>query len=300
MFVVVGESGGTHTRVARLSWDGTTLNVDKTAVSRTGSGTILPTSAAVQSWREAWDALGVDEDPAAVCLSHSGPPDPAATAWYEVSTTDPLLVPDAVVPIFAVSPEGTGRSAVIGTGARAVQVRDGVVVASSSGWGWYLGEEGSAVWIGQQIVRSALTTLEVGDYSEVCLLLARRLGLAALTAEDLFRHVYRSGVPTPLAVAPFALLVEEFPAVSELADIAAAAAGHVRRMVWAVPGPGPLTITGSVAAGVVGQRVVQDLPEPVIVQRHGLAGAAVAALARAGVPQTPALLEHAREVLDVV
>ena len=82
-------------------------------------------------------------------------------AWRDLGfATDPRIVLD-VVGIYAagtVAPRGVVLAA--GTGAVAALVDDGELVRRTSGRGYLVGDEGSAVWLGIEGVRAALLALD--------------------------------------------------------------------------------------------------------------------------------------------
>lgn len=68
----------------------------------------------------------------------------------------PTVVSDIVVAFAAGTVARSGTVLIAGTGAVAAAVRDGAVVRRCDGYGWLLGDEGSAVWLGREAVRAAL------------------------------------------------------------------------------------------------------------------------------------------------
>ena len=71
-------------------------------------------------------------------------------------------VSDGVVAFAAGTPEPRGTVLIAGTGAVAERVEDHRTAATIGGWGWLLGDEGSAYWLGREAVRATLRALERG------------------------------------------------------------------------------------------------------------------------------------------
>ncbi|RRO17304.1 ATPase [Saccharopolyspora rhizosphaerae] len=69
-------------------------------------------------------------------------------------------VSDGVVAFAAGTPEPTGTALIAGTGAVAERVEDHRTAVTVGGWGWLLGDEGSAYWLGREAVRATLRSLE--------------------------------------------------------------------------------------------------------------------------------------------
>lgn len=67
---------------------------------------------------------------------------------------------DLLATFCAGTPVLDGYGVVAGTGAAAIRVAGGTVVASSDGLGWLLGDGGSGFWIGQHAARAALGALD--------------------------------------------------------------------------------------------------------------------------------------------
>src|SRR3954447_19473909 len=73
-----------------------------------------------------------------------------------------------------------GYAVIAGTGAGAIRVEDGRVVAVADALGWLLGDEGSGFWIGHRVVRAALADLDGrGPATALTRLMLARLGVPA-------------------------------------------------------------------------------------------------------------------------
>ncbi len=162
------------------------------------------------------------------------------------------VVNDAHVALVAGAPEGRGIVVIAGTGSIAYGVGEDGATARSGGWGYLLGDEGSAYWLGHAAVRLGIraadgrgrpTTL----YDRVCARLELRDPQALVSwfyDPDLSRY----------RVAELASLVEEAAtggdrAAGDLLDqaaahLASAAKAVARRLVFA--GSYPLVLAGGV------------------------------------------------------
>ncbi|WP_245667387.1 N-acetylglucosamine kinase [Actinomadura macra] len=90
--------------------------------------------AAVSAARRAWQALGLRGSPA--------------------------VVTDIAVAFAAGTNEPKGIVVFSGTGAGAAVINDGSIVQRADGYGWLVGDEGSAVWLGKEAVRAALAAYD--------------------------------------------------------------------------------------------------------------------------------------------
>jgi N-acetylglucosamine kinase-like BadF-type ATPase len=160
------------------------------------------------------------------------------------------VVHDAVVALAAGAPDGVGLVIVAGTGSVAYGGDPEGRTARSGGWGWLLGDEASAFWLGHAAVRQGIRGAdgrgpETSLYERIC----RRVG--AGSPQDLADWFYAQDRPRT-GVAELAGLVEE--AAGEGDQAAAAlldqAADHLARAARAVAGrltfpePYPLVLAG--------------------------------------------------------
>lgn len=113
-----------------------------------------------------FEALRDGGPPAAVCLGMAGVDPPESKAVIEdvlrrLGHRDrALVVNDAHVALVAGAPEGTGIVLVAGTGSIAYGVDPEGRTARSGGWGYLLGDEGSAFWIGHAAVRKGIRSAD--------------------------------------------------------------------------------------------------------------------------------------------
>lgn len=114
--------------------------------------------------------------------------------------------PDCEVAFAAGTPAEGGTVVLAGTGSMVALVRDRVVAARSGGYGWLLGDEGSAFWLGREAVRSTLRALQDGARGGpmVDAVLGAVLAGAPRDPEALTSAVYRD---PPVHLAGYAPLV---------------------------------------------------------------------------------------------
>ncbi|MFC4049339.1 N-acetylglucosamine kinase [Actinomadura syzygii] len=85
----------------------------------------------------------------------------ARQAWQAVGLRgSPAVVTDIAVAFAAGTPEPKGIVVFSGTGAGAAVINDGAIVQRADGYGWLVGDEGSAVWLGKEAVRAALAAYD--------------------------------------------------------------------------------------------------------------------------------------------
>jgi N-acetylglucosamine kinase-like BadF-type ATPase len=70
------------------------------------------------------------------------------------------IVPDPLIALVAGAPEGIGIVVVAGTGSIAYGVDPQGKTARSGGWGYLLGDEGSAFWLGHAAIRQGIRALD--------------------------------------------------------------------------------------------------------------------------------------------
>ncbi|WP_433474415.1 N-acetylglucosamine kinase [Spirillospora sp. CA-142024] len=85
----------------------------------------------------------------------------ARRAWQAVGLRgSPAVVTDIAVAFAAGTSEPKGIVVFSGTGAGAAVINDGTIVQRADGYGWLVGDEGSAVWLGKEAVRAALAAYD--------------------------------------------------------------------------------------------------------------------------------------------
>jgi glucosamine kinase len=167
--LVVGvDAGGTTTRCLVATLDGTVVARGEAGGASQRSSTDRPADPLAAALRSALS--GVDSRLVAggvIGAAGAGPAgrtvaqDAATTAWRSVGLPgDVTLVTDLEVAFFAGTALDTGLLLLAGTGAVAAAFRDGAVRRRCDGYGWLLGDEGSAVWIGREGLRGVLAALD--------------------------------------------------------------------------------------------------------------------------------------------
>ena len=85
----------------------------------------------------------------------------ARQAWQAAGLRgSPAVVTDIAVAFAAGTSEPKGIVVFSGTGAGAAVISDGTIVQRADGYGWLVGDEGSAVWLGKEAVRAALAAYD--------------------------------------------------------------------------------------------------------------------------------------------
>ncbi|UQU61245.1 hypothetical protein COUCH_19445 [Couchioplanes caeruleus] len=176
-----------------------------------------------------------------------------------------------------------------GTGALAAGFSGGALHRRCDGYGWLLGAEGSAVWIGLRAMRTAVAAVDGHGEPTALLAAARRWADEDRPAgDDLAQHLVAAGFARPPAA-----LGGQAPAVGAAAakllhtfDTVGAYAGDVVLAGSVLLSPGP--VARVVRAGVRERTGTQ--PREAL---DGAGGAAVLALARLTGDRVPAAV-HAR------
>lgn len=166
-YVVGIDAGGTKTRCAVLTSDGTVVGSGTAAGANPNSGGD-PVRSLTTALRAALGSL----DPALVRAGVFGiagagsagrPAAVAASrqAWQNAGIRGaPTVVTDIAVAFAAGTTAAKGIVVFAGTGAGAAAISDGEIVRRSDGYGWLVGDEGSAVWLGKEAVRAALAAYD--------------------------------------------------------------------------------------------------------------------------------------------
>ncbi|MFD6699652.1 MULTISPECIES: N-acetylglucosamine kinase [unclassified Microbacterium] len=214
--------------------------------------------------------------------------------WFE-SDLLAMYASGAVAPI--------GYGVVCGTGASAVRVEGGRIVATADGLGWLLGDRGSGFWIGRGAAAAAVAELDgLGPESALTARVLQAAGIAGDGAhgrgidgrpsalEQLVRVLYGQ---RPVQLAAFAPLVfdaaEEHDPVAE-AILRDAGEQLVRTIGLVQTAPGPVVVGGSIVlrSGEPQQMLRAHVAEcfgeqPFTLVDSGAAGATMLALRHAGV-----------------
>lgn len=125
-------------------------------------------------------------------------------------------ISDCEVAFAAGTPEPTGTVLIAGTGAIAARIDRHELTRTAGGYGWLLGDEGSAYWLGREAVRATLAALDRGEELR---------GLTAAVREALLPdvpEVTRKQLITAVNAEPPIRLAELAPLVTGAADATAA------------------------------------------------------------------------------
>lgn len=199
-------------------------------------------------------------------------------AWRRVGLEGVVrVVTDAEAAFASATTAPDGTVLIAGTGSISGRIRKRRLVSTAGGYGWLLGDEGSAYWIGREAVRTTLQTLGNGwpPAGLAAAVLAEALGMTEIgelseterlaTWRKLITH---ANAEPPVRLARFAPLVSAADQAGEAAarEITARAAELLVASAMAVREPGetmPVVLVGSVLGenSPVGVRV-----------RAGLAG----------------------------
>lgn len=244
-FVVGVDAGGTHTRCALATLDGTVIGAGSGPGANPNSGGD-PETALLTALREA--TLGID--PSAVLggvfgiagAGAAGRPmlvSASQKAWSALGMTgEPEVFTDIAINFASGTAASSGIVVFAGTGAGAAVIRDGEIVRRADGYGYLLGDEGSAVWIGRQGVKAALAAMDGRGTPTILADLVPRalLGTAAM-AERMERQLvlagsgqdHCSGNKSPLTHLPQMILKEVYArppaALGRIGPVVSAAAG---------------------------------------------------------------------------
>ncbi|MFE9743839.1 N-acetylglucosamine kinase [Saccharothrix saharensis] len=305
-FVVGLDAGGTSTRALVLDLDGTRLGAGVAGGANPNSH---PPELAAAHVRQALtaaldglDAAKVESGVLGMAGSSKLLSDPAVAALFEAAWAGaglrcPMRVITDCEAAFATgtaSPEGTVL--VAGTGSIAARIEHHELVSTAGGYGWLLGDEGSAFWLGREAVRATLQALEQDDVDDLAAAVLARADIPDLPRRERWRRLITvANASAPIALATYAPLVTAHAsapsadriitaAVRVLADLAEAARPAETRS--------PIVLMGSlVHAHPLGTRLKRELSTrtaaPVTVATEGAAGAAWLAAAKILGPSAP-------------
>lgn len=202
------------------------------------------------------------------------------------------VIADLAVAFASGTPEEEGIIVLAGTGAGAMLVRAGETLDRRNAWGWLLGDEGSAQWIGRAAVRHALDRLEHGEGDDPLTGAVLDRAEATASVHALIRAVYER---PPTWLAGLAPLVDAAARDADASAVAVldAAAGFVVAYARSLAGerPGvPIVLAGSLLGpgGPLGPRVRAGLAgggHPIADVTDGIAGACWLALSARGRPE---------------
>jgi N-acetylglucosamine kinase-like BadF-type ATPase len=201
------------------------------------------------------------------------------------------VVSDAEVAFASATGEPDGTVLVAGTGSVAARIVGRRKERTAGGYGWLLGDEGSAFWLGREAVRATLRVLMSGEAVGALAgaVLVEALGAEVDLAGDGWRArahprlITAANAEAPIRLARFAELVSRCAGEDAVAEgIVREAARLLTEQVVAVREVGertPVVLVGSVATGgPVGTALRGALDErvgaPVLTAADGAVGAA--------------------------
>ncbi|GAA5171661.1 MULTISPECIES: N-acetylglucosamine kinase [Amycolatopsis] len=284
-FVIGVDAGGTSTRAIAVDAAGTVLGTGRSGGANPNSHS---PSIAVAHLAEAIEGClsGLNVQEANACVvgmaGSSKLTDPAVAelfdaTWQRLGLGEVQVRTDPEVAFASATSAPDGTVLVAGTGSIAGRIRKRRLVATAGGYGWLLGDEGSAFWLGREAVRATLDALaarrELGELARSVLAEAEVETDDPLLAWQQLITV--ANAEAPIRLARFAPLVstaaDAGPILDRAADLLAGLAREARE-----PGEDtPVVLVGSVLAGPVGERVRAKLAGlDVLTSTDGVLGAA--------------------------
>ncbi|KAA9161855.1 N-acetylglucosamine kinase [Amycolatopsis acidicola] len=264
-FVVGVDAGGTSTRALAVSADGTVLGSGRSGGANPNS---QPPAEAVAHVAEAIGSAltGLDPYEANACVvgmaGTAKLTDRTVAALYEATwerlgLSGVVVLTDAEVAFASGTTARDGTVLVAGTGSIAGRIRGRRMVSTAGGYGWLLGDEGSAYWLGREAVRTTLRALETdAELDELAAAVLRETGIDPADRKTAWRRLITvANGEAPIRLARFAPLVGPGPITERAADLLVEIALAVRE-----PGETtPVVLVGSVLGGPVGDGVRKRL-----------------------------------------
>jgi glucosamine kinase len=157
------DAGGTHTRAALVTLEGevaghgTAPGANQNSSGDMANALTTAIAAAVEGVDPALIVGGVLGIAGAGSAGRAQAVAAANTAWRAGGLSGaPHVVTDIAVGYAAGSTEPAGLIVFAGTGAGAAVIKDDSIERRADGYGWQVGDDGSAVWIGREAVRAVL------------------------------------------------------------------------------------------------------------------------------------------------
>ncbi|GAB2957444.1 N-acetylglucosamine kinase [Amycolatopsis acidiphila] len=284
-FVIGVDAGGTSTRALAVAAAGTVLGSGRSGGANPNSHS--PETAAKHLGEAIGACLGgLDPQEANACVvgmaGSSKLTDPAVAGlfeatWARLGLGEVLVLTDAEVAFASATAAPDGTVLIAGTGSIAGRIRKRRMVSTAGGYGWLLGDEGSAFWLGREAVRATLDAL--GGSDELGPLATAVLAEAGIEVADRLqawrRLITVANAEAPIRLARFAPLVSAAP---DAGPILNRAATLLVEIALATREPGedtPVVLVGSVLNGPVGARVRANLSSlEVLTSTDGVLGAA--------------------------
>jgi N-acetylglucosamine kinase-like BadF-type ATPase len=292
--LVIGvDVGATTTRSLVVSADGSVLGSGTAGGGSIRSSADLPSSQLSLALRSALSGVdasqvqgGVFGIAASGSAAGSVARDAARTAWQSAGLAgEPRVVTDLEVAFAAGTAQPAGLLLLAGTGAGAAAFSQRRMVRRCDGYGWLLGDEGSAVWLGLRGLRAALDAYDGrGPATALLDAFADHFGLRDDFAQGVIAAVHGR---EPAYLGALAPLVTQVAATGDAVAASLVASG-ADRLVAAVHAvwdgdPCDLVLAGGLllASGPARQAVLAGLSGAPLQLRDagpGAAGAAALAL----------------------
>ncbi|MCK2237870.1 MULTISPECIES: N-acetylglucosamine kinase [unclassified Crossiella] len=309
------DTGATTTRALLISDTGAHLGTGRAEGGNPNAHP--PGVAAARVAQAVGQALG-GSDPAAVGGLVAGiagvakMADPAVRALFDAAlratglTCEIRVVADCEAAFATAAATGEGTVLVAGTGSIAARISGHQMVATAGGFGWLLGDEGSAYWLGREAVRATLRRVEAHeDLGPLGAAVFAHAGLTPDPDQVRARRALITAVnaESPIRLAGFAPTVTSTARDDQAAaDIVERGAQHLTAIALATrtaEDTSPVVLTGSLVTAdtPVGDRVRAELTRraggPVQVAADGTIGAAwLAALQVITDPAAAQALHH--------
>lgn len=316
--VAIGvDAGGTGTRALAVAADGRVLGSARAGGANPNAHPPAEAAAAVrEAIHRARAAATADGARVRACVvgmaGASRLTDPGVRAIYDREWAGldvvPCVLSDAETAFASATAEPDGTVLVAGTGSVAGRIRDRRMTTTTGGYGWLLGDEGSAFWLGRQAVRATLDALTAAaprdarpvdrghgrhgpgpgapDLPALAWSVLRRAGVDPGDPDAVRRLITTVNAEPPVRLARYAPLVSSAcgdgdPVARSVVDRAAALLADTATACREPGERGPVVLVGGVldGAGPVGARVralLRDrLPDVTVsADADGVAGAA--------------------------
>ncbi|MCS7236748.1 MAG: hypothetical protein NZ899_00575 [Thermoguttaceae bacterium] len=163
-WVVLVDAGGSKTAAALASVDSGRVTIRSRGQSGPGNPVAAGWQIGCRNWEEAIKTAGeglgqfsqwrTDVSYVVLAAAGAGRPETASEAlrWcaQQFPRATSAVLPDIAAVLAAVNADGAGIALVAGTGSLAWGVNRTGQVARCGGWGFFLGDEGGAAWIGRE------------------------------------------------------------------------------------------------------------------------------------------------------
>lgn len=263
-YVIGVDGGGTRTRVCVVALDGTTLALHEAGASGVSANGLAGTQRILQTAIDAATSqAGVDlRDLQAICFGLSGVDRPDERApmlqWATHFTQKAEVVNDCEIVLEAGAEAGWGVALIAGTGAISFGKSPSGERSRAGGWGYLVGDEGSAYDIAREGLRAALRAADGrGEPTQLVDAILKHFGIdrASALVPVVYRHNKTDAGASPIRPDQMAALASLVTQAAAQGD--AVAQGIVQRAgvelslaVLAVarrlqlPSPMPLALAG--------------------------------------------------------